>query len=315
MKRTKGHRLGALAVAAALAATALALPATALAAEGGVDMYRLHNPNSGEHFYTASEAERDSLDAGGWDYEGVGWVAPTEGDPVYRLYNPNAGDHHYTTSSAERDNLVAVGWKYEGIGWRSGGSVSIWREYNPNAVTGTHNYTADKAEHDRLVSLGWKGEGVGWYGVGVAGTEGKKPATDPGEGRQWVWAPEYETVETPVYEQQWVEDTYEGECHHVYCIACGWGVYIPWDHMFDGGGLLYTHPNEYKLYDDVPRHVGSNACNSPQIGPPADPINSTWGTGTEKVWHRATLESGHYEQVQVGTKTEQKEVGGHWEAQ
>lgn len=35
------------------------------------DMHRLYNPNSGEHFYTAEEGERDSLVGSGWNYEGV----------------------------------------------------------------------------------------------------------------------------------------------------------------------------------------------------------------------------------------------------
>lgn len=36
-------------------------------------MYRLYNPNSGEHFYTASASERDVLARVGWVYEGIGW--------------------------------------------------------------------------------------------------------------------------------------------------------------------------------------------------------------------------------------------------
>ena len=62
------------------------------------DMYRLYNPNSGEHFYTANTTERDNVKKAGWKYEGIGWYAPTSGDPVYRLYNPNAGDHHYSAT-------------------------------------------------------------------------------------------------------------------------------------------------------------------------------------------------------------------------
>lgn len=61
-----------------------------------IQLYRLYNPNSGEHFYTKTTGERDNLRKVGWHYEGVGWVAPSTGNPVYRLYNPNAGDHHYT---------------------------------------------------------------------------------------------------------------------------------------------------------------------------------------------------------------------------
>ncbi|MBQ9609072.1 MAG: hypothetical protein IJV15_06455 [Lachnospiraceae bacterium] len=132
------------------------------------EMYRLYNPNSGEHFYTANATERDNLVGYGWRYEGVGWNAPVKSDfPVYRLYNPNAGDHHYTTSVDEKDNLVSLGWKYEGIGWYSTGTdgQALLRLYNPNATgAGAHHYTTSVDEKDNLVSLGWKYEGIGWYG-------------------------------------------------------------------------------------------------------------------------------------------------------
>ena len=135
------------------------------------NMYRLYNKYTGEHFYTASIKERDTLRNLGWRYERVGWVAPSESNtPVYRLYNKyvKGGDHHYTTSASERDALVKLGWIYEGIGWYSAentGSRALYREYNPYAKTGTHNYTLDKHEHDTLVSLGWHDEGTAWYSV------------------------------------------------------------------------------------------------------------------------------------------------------
>lgn len=139
---------------------------TAVVKDSGTqDMYRLYNRNSGEHFYTANSGERNSLVKAGWRYEGIGWTAPKTGDPVYRLYNPNAGEHHYTTKNGEKNSLVRAGWKYEGIGWRSGGSVPLYRQYNPHAKTGTHNYTTSKAENDSLVKAGWKAEGIGWYGT------------------------------------------------------------------------------------------------------------------------------------------------------
>ena len=136
--------------------------------QGSVNMYRLYNPNSGEHFYTANSGERDYLVNVGWKYEGLGWKAPiSSSSPVYRLYNPNAGDHHYTMSKSEKDFLVSVGWNYEGIGWYSDDSktVPLYRQYNPNAISGSHNYTVNKSENDWLVSLGWRGEGIGWYGL------------------------------------------------------------------------------------------------------------------------------------------------------
>ena len=133
------------------------------------DMYRLYNPNSGEHFYTANAGERDLLASLGWHDEGIGWIAPaTSNTPVYRLYNENGGEHHYTTSVAERDMLVSLGWNDEGIGWYSDDAqtVPLYRQYNPNSFANNHNYTTSLGENDWLVSIGWRAEGIGWYGVG-----------------------------------------------------------------------------------------------------------------------------------------------------
>lgn len=136
---------------------------------GSGEMYRVYNPNSGEHFYTSNKAEKDHLVNLGWKYEGVGWKAPTVSNyPVYRLYNANGGEHHYTMNAAEKNNLVKLGWKYEGIGWFSAdpndsNSVPLLREYNPNAFSNNHNYTINANEHNWLVGLGWKDEGKAWY--------------------------------------------------------------------------------------------------------------------------------------------------------
>ena len=141
-------------------------------------MYRLYNPNSGEHFYTASEFERDSVVASGWNDEGVGWIAPkTSSKPVYRLYSGT--DHHYTMSAFERDELVKAGWRIEGdnpegIAWYSDDAetVPLYRQFNPNVDpsaptnnSGSHNYTTSLDEHNSLVSIGWQDENVGWYAV------------------------------------------------------------------------------------------------------------------------------------------------------
>ncbi len=132
-----------------------------------IPMYRLYNPNSGEHFYTSVNAEKKHLVSLGWRYEGIGWYAPsTSRTPVYRIYNPNAGDHHYTTSTGELNNLVKLGWRYEGIGWYSDDTktVPLYRQYNPHAKSGAHNYTVSKEENTWLVGLGWRAEGIAWYG-------------------------------------------------------------------------------------------------------------------------------------------------------
>ena len=129
-------------------------------------MFRLYNPNSGEHFYTASTVERDAVIGAGWNDEGTGWVAPAQGDPVYRLYNPYAGEHHYTLDADERDILVAIGWNDEGIGWYSGGCLPLYRLYNPNEYANNHHYSTSTEERDHLLGLGWQDEGIAWYGVG-----------------------------------------------------------------------------------------------------------------------------------------------------
>lgn len=128
-----------------------------------IQMYRVYNPNSGEHFYTQNVAEKNNLVSKGWRYEGIGWNGPTSGNPVYRLYNPNAGDHHYTLHSYEKDNLIKKGWRYEGISWYSGGPNSLHRLYNPNAKAGSHHYTLNTNEKNNLVKHGWRYEGLAWY--------------------------------------------------------------------------------------------------------------------------------------------------------
>ena len=134
------------------------------------EVLRLYNPNSGEHFYTVSFDERDSLVAAGWKDEGLGWYAPTSGNPVYRVYNPNAGDHHFTMSEAEVNNLVKEGWKNEGLAFYSVKadnypSCNIYREYNPNALAGAHNFTTSEEEDKNLEKAGWKCEGVAFRGT------------------------------------------------------------------------------------------------------------------------------------------------------
>ena len=136
-------------------------------------MFRLYNPNSGEHFYTASSVERDHLVSVGWNDEGEAWTAPvTSATPVYRLYSGT--DHHYTTSVVERDHLISVGWSDEGIGWYSDDAqgIGLHRLFNPNVDpsaernnSGSHHYTTSEVERDDLVSRGWRYEDLGWYGV------------------------------------------------------------------------------------------------------------------------------------------------------
>ncbi|MDU5509120.1 NlpC/P60 family protein [Enterococcus gilvus] len=128
-------------------------------------IFRMYNKNDGQHHYTQIMSEANNLIKVGWNYEGVGWVSPTTGTSVYRMYNPNNGRHHYTPYVYERDNLVKAGWKSEGVSWYSGGSVPVYRLYNPHAAPreDSHHYTPLASERDSLVKVGWRSEGTAWY--------------------------------------------------------------------------------------------------------------------------------------------------------
>ena len=149
-------------------------------------MHRLYNKWTGEHFYTASVSERNSLIMAGWTYEGTGWYAPNvSGTPVYRLYNKwvAGGDHHYTTSLAEVETLVAAGWTNEGVAWYSAEAASalpVLRQYNPWAKSGAHNFTTSTSENNHLVSVGWKAEGTAWYATaaGSSSDNGGSPVPE-----------------------------------------------------------------------------------------------------------------------------------------
>ena len=83
-------------------------------------VYRLYNPNSGEHLFTASASEKGFLTGHGWIDEGICWYGvgtkkTSDNTPVFRYYNPNSADHHFTTSQDEASILVVAGWKNEGI--------------------------------------------------------------------------------------------------------------------------------------------------------------------------------------------------------
>ena len=219
---------------------------TTQASSGAQNMHRLYNPNSGEHFYTASTQERDGLVKIGWRYEGTGWYAPTKSkSPVYRMYNPNSGDHHYTLSASERDNLKNIGWNYEGIGWYSDDakSVPLYRQFNPNAVVGTHNYTTSKKENDDLARIGWHAEGIAWYGINNASkantsnTSSTKPAHTHNYKKTW-----HANVVTVTDKAGWWEDGLPIIEYHRVCSVCGanldnGGVQF---HELDHGGCSVT---------------------------------------------------------------------------
>ncbi len=135
------------------------------------NVYRLYNPFSGEHFFTANDGERVYLASNGWNDEGIAWTAPYSSNrPVYRVFNPYTGEHHYTMNDDERNYLLLTGWNDEGISWYSVNAntrgTPVYRLFNPYIKgIGAHHYTVNTSERDYLITLGWYYEGIGWYGL------------------------------------------------------------------------------------------------------------------------------------------------------
>ncbi|MDR2976907.1 MAG: Ltp family lipoprotein [Streptococcaceae bacterium] len=179
--------------AAAIAAVGMGMSAAKEASASTNDqvpLYRLYNPNSGEHFYTTSYYEAQVDYDAGWNIEGVGWQTPSSGDPVYRLFNPNArdaGSHYYTMSSYEASHLQSLGWIWENNQkalFYSGGSTPVYVDYNPN--DGGHNYTTSRFEADNLIKAGWKYDALAMHATGAGNQDGAKihpvviaPAPEP----------------------------------------------------------------------------------------------------------------------------------------
>ena len=124
------------------------------------DVFRLYRKS--RHFYTLDSAERDSLIADGWSYEGIGWKSPKDGNPVYRYVKD--GEHIWTMDAKERQALQISGWKKDGIAFRSSTSqaVPVYRLYLQEV--GDRVYTKSKNEKKALIKAGWADEGIAFFG-------------------------------------------------------------------------------------------------------------------------------------------------------
>lgn len=103
----------------------LAYSTTAVASQG---LYRFVQPATGNHFFTASDTERDGLlanPAAGYHYEGVAYqvysftAPPLNTTPVIRYTDPSTGSRFYTASQSEQQFLHTSrpNWVNEGVAW------------------------------------------------------------------------------------------------------------------------------------------------------------------------------------------------------
>ena len=129
-------------------------------------VHRFFNPESGVHFYTASDVERDfAIDnLANYNHEGASFASATKTadaltgvKPVFRFFNTLTGAHLYTMSETERDNINnnLENYNFEGIayhGYESDrpGAIPLYRFYNP--IINVHFYTPDSTERDAVLA-------------------------------------------------------------------------------------------------------------------------------------------------------------------
>lgn len=135
-------------------------------------VYRFFNSSNGTHFYTNSEAERDSVLAllPSFTYEGPAFGAGSTGDSVWRFYNTATGTHFYTISVAERDWIQGhlATYQFEGEAYKASvtaeeGLSPLYRFYNTQ--TAAHFFTAS-SEEAAAVTAGlpqFQAEGIAYY--------------------------------------------------------------------------------------------------------------------------------------------------------
>jgi len=110
---------------------------------GNAPLYRFYNTETGHHFFTVNEEERDFVlsksNSGEWpfNYEGVAFNVYAESHsfttPVHRFYNPSLDRHFFTASESEAQDIQLIGqWNYEGIGFYGG---DFYSAPNPFVIT------------------------------------------------------------------------------------------------------------------------------------------------------------------------------------
>ncbi|QEE38758.1 MULTISPECIES: family 16 glycosylhydrolase [unclassified Methylobacterium] len=143
-------------------------------------VFHFYDASTGQHLYTASTAERDTLTGSqtAYAYQGVGWAAPTDTAgtaDVFHFTNAATGDHFYTASAAERDGLIGSGsgYRYDGVAFEAytdpsaPGSAAMNIERFVNTESGRHYYASSAAE----ITYIEKGHaGTGWIDEGHAFT-------------------------------------------------------------------------------------------------------------------------------------------------
>jgi len=157
--------------------------ATRKAFVGEVLAYRFFNTQTGAHFYTVSEVERDQVVATlpQFRYEGPAFtVSATPQDgllPVYRFLNTATGVHLYTISEAEKAHILAnlPTYQLEGVAYHASavggvGFQPLYRFFRSDRAF--HFYTASHQERDTVIDTActYRYEGTAYYVLDAAAT-------------------------------------------------------------------------------------------------------------------------------------------------
>ena len=138
-------------------------------------VYRFLNQDTGVHFYTANEEEKNAVEqSNSFSSEGASYDAVdpiTGGVPVYRFLNQDTGVHLYTISEAERNattnlaNFSLEGEAFSAYGTQVEGSIPIYRFFNND--TGAHFYTPSEIEKDNIENnlSNFQSEGIAYYAL------------------------------------------------------------------------------------------------------------------------------------------------------
>lgn len=139
-------------------------------------VHRFYNTEKGVHFYTASNAEansvRDTLPQ--YEHEGLSFRVSPSSAPgstdVFRFFNKQIGYHFYTASKFERDQIINTlhQFDYEGVGYKAyssdrGPQEELYRFFNTQ--TGAHFFTTSETERDQVLTTlpQFRYEGIAFY--------------------------------------------------------------------------------------------------------------------------------------------------------
>ena len=142
----------------------------------GTTVYRFFNNDTGVHFYTADETERDAVEnLANFNPEGASYQGadPLTGGstPVYRFLNEDTGVHLYTVSETERattedlSNFSFEGEAFFAYDTQVDGSIPVYRFFN--STTGAHFYTPSEGERDDVEDNlpEFESEGIAYYAL------------------------------------------------------------------------------------------------------------------------------------------------------